>query len=370
MKICSNCFRDSEIVSIINSLGENQKRKVICPTCGKKTLFLYDTDEEYDVDISSYISELISAYKVESELDPTFPTSEIRPLAEDLLKNWNIFNKSLSVDKINSIISETAVKSREISDKYLNENVGLFQLYDQKCIDEASILKFGDWDSFIEELKYKNRFHSNYVNEDNLKKLCNYVSHEIKEGQLLYRCRIITDGKKLTNKEMGPPPKGMSSDGRANAFGISRLYLASDKYTAIKEVRSGAFDMVCVGKFHAKEDLTVVDLDRLNKISPFQAGDISLYIINIQILNKINEEISKTLSSSDNRLDYVPTQFIIDLIQSFKDDEGNPLYDGIKYHSTMDEKAYNVALFDSSKCYCERVFHYKVSGITYRINKP
>ncbi|MFQ9061839.1 MAG: RES domain-containing protein [Oscillospiraceae bacterium] len=59
---------------------------------------------------------------------------------------------------------------------------------------------------------------------------------------------------------MSAPPAGKSSEGRANARGITCLYVANDVDTTLHEVRAGVFDFVCVGAFRLKEDITVVDL--------------------------------------------------------------------------------------------------------------
>ena len=56
------------------------------------------------------------------------------------------------------------------------------------------------------------------------------------------------------------PPAGKSSEGRANARGITCLYVASDVDTTLHEVRAGVFDFVSVGTFRLKQDITVVDL--------------------------------------------------------------------------------------------------------------
>ena len=71
---------------------------------------------------------------------------------------------------------------------------------------------------------------------------------------------------------MSAPPAGRSSEGRANARGITCLYLASDADTTLHEVRAGVFDYVCVGTFQLRKDITVVDLRAITDISPFVEG--------------------------------------------------------------------------------------------------
>ena len=87
---------------------------------------------------------------------------------------------------------------------------------------------------------------------------------------------------------MSAPPAGKSSEGRANARGITCLYVASDVDTTLHEVRAGVFDFVSVGTFRLKQDITVVDLRAITEISPFVDGLEYLdHAINKQYLEKL-----------------------------------------------------------------------------------
>ena len=92
--------------------------------------------------------------------------------------------------------------------------------------------------------------------------------------------------------KMGAPPIEYTTDGRANAKGIRCLYLGDSAETTIYETRAGAYDFVTVGKFKLKKDIIVVDLKRINQISPFiEELDCLEYAINKEHLNKINNEM-------------------------------------------------------------------------------
>lgn len=160
-----------------------------------------------------------------------------------------------------------------------------------------------------------------------------------------------------------------SSEGRANARGITCLYLASDIDTSLHEVRAGVFDFVCVGTFRLKTDITVVDLRAITEISPFIEGlDYLDHAINKNYLEKLNNEMSKPLRRSDSVLDYVPTQYIADFIKSIEHN-GKQEYAGIEYNSTTNPGGYNLAIFNPDLFECISVSVYDIEKLQYTSKK-
>ena len=144
------------------------------------------------------------------------------------------------------------------------------------------------------------------------------------------------------------------------------MYLGDTAETTIYEARAGAYDFVTVGKFKLKKDIIVVDLKRINQISPFIEGLNCLeYAINKEHLNKINDEMSKIMRRSDSALDYVPTQYITDFVKSIIHDDVAE-YAGIEYKSVMHSEGYNLALFDPDLCECVDTQVYGIDTIDYR----
>ena len=102
-----------------------------------------------------------------------------------------------------------------------------------------------------------------------------------------FRGRISEE--KLKVSEMGPPPAHLATAGRANANGISCLYLAGDEITTLHEIRARDLDSISIGRFEAKYDLRLIDLAELDKISPFRVNEIFTYewlALNMPILKK------------------------------------------------------------------------------------
>ena len=85
MIFCENCFQDAEVISIIRR--QNFKGK--CPICGKNNVYLYDTNNNYD--LVSLFDDLISIFTPVSLLPTEYPKSEIKLLKTELKENWHIF---------------------------------------------------------------------------------------------------------------------------------------------------------------------------------------------------------------------------------------------------------------------------------------
>lgn len=184
-------------------------------------------------------------------------------------------------------------------------------------------------------------------------------------GECFYRCRISTE-EGIPMDKMGAPPIEYTTDGRANAKGIRCLYLGDSAETTIYETRAGAYDFVTVGKFKLKKDIIVVDLKRINQISPFiEELDCLEYAINKEHLNKINNEMGRIMRRSDSALDYIPTQYITDFVKSITHNEVAE-YAGIEYKSVMHENGYNLAIFNPELFECIDTKIYKIDMIDYR----
>lgn len=357
MIFCHKCFRDVEIRAIIEGIGQRGN----CPICGNTNVYIYDTD--INSELVGYFEDLISIYTPLRLLPPDFPRAEVLSLKETLINNWSIFN-GLQLTDVYSIITSICKDKYEEDQEIFDSTVGIAEFHNSDYINEHSLLKTNRWEDFVTAVKTQNRFHTNYINTDILEHFCSYIRRPYKRGDIFYRGRISSSvGYSL--QEMGAPPYERATAGRANASGIRCLYLANDVDTAVHEVRAGAFDFISIGKFELQEDIIVVDLKSIDKISPFIDGlDYLEHAINKEHLNKINAEMGKALRRSDNVLDYVPTQYISDFIKSIEL-HGIPEYKGIEYNSTMNEYGFNLAIFYPDLFNCIDVNVYKIEHLRY-----
>ncbi len=358
MIFCEKCFSDTEVISVIRNIAEVGE----CPLCKSKNVNIYDTNK-YD-DLSMMFDELISIYTPISLLPKSYPKSNTHLLKNELIYNWNIFNKK-SESEVYDIITAICKDKYDYNSEVFDQPVGIQELYDREYLMKHSLLTTNSWTDFVDALKTKNRFHTHYIDLDLLERFCSYIRKPYKAGEILYRSRISEEDG-IAIEEMGAPPIGQTADGRANARGIRCLYLGDSAETTIYETRAGAYDYVTVGKFQLKNDIIVVDLKRINQISPFIEGlDCLEYAINKEHLNKINDEMSKIMRRSDSTLDYVPTQYITDFVKSIVHDNKEE-YAGIEYKSVMHSGGYNLAIFNPDLFECIAVDVYRIDTIDYR----
>lgn len=355
MICCTNCFKDRDIISRIESLN----KKGDCETCGSKDMFIYNTDEENF--LTDEFDALLSIYTPENFLPNDYPREKLNLLKEELYSNWNIF--SLERNMIYRLITNICREKYSYTPDIFDSPVGIPELEQENYLTENSLLKTFNWEDFVNAIKTENRFHTNYVNTEVLRMLCTYIKKSYKAGAAFFRARISgKEGFAIT--EMGAPPSGKATAGRANSAGIGCLYLASNEMTTLHEIRAGAYDYVSVGKFILKQNIDIVDLTNIDKISVFTGLDCTQHAINKEHLRKISYEIAKPLRRNDSPLDYLPTQYISDFIKSIEHD-GKKEYCGIEYKSTMCSSGYNLAIFDENLFKCESVSVYHVNDLKY-----
>ena len=360
MIFCSECFRNLEIKSIIDERGKIGN----CSVCGTKNVKVYDTEQ--DDTLFGMFDNLVSIYTAEVDLPKSYPIDERRLLVEAIRSDWEIFSDipDEAVLEILKSLSPTVLNDYPMVFEML---VGIPEKYDKEFLQKNSILRVGKWDEFVYTLKHINRFHTNLIDTQLLKKYCLEISKDIPVGkQRFYRGRIAKDCNGFPPSEMGAPPKEIATEGRANSAGISRLYLTYDRETTFHEIRAAEYDYVTIGTFKQLKPLKVVDLQQIHKISSFKVdADCMALAINREHLLRIDQEMGRTMRRGDSPLDYLPTQYICDFILSIVDDDGKPVFDGIKYKSAMHTRGSNLVIFapDSFKCTYTRT--YEVQKLTY-----
>lgn len=365
MIICSSCFRDPEIVSIIKRTSQIGD----CPICGAHNVNLYDSSKEST--LNGFFDNLLAVYTPLEDLPLDYPEDDIDTLGHLLAKDWEIF-ADIREDTIVGILKALSPTVVEDMPLLFTSPVGIVEKYDIDYLREHSILRTQKWDDFVEAIKHRNRFHSNLINTSLLQQYCLYINKTLDNPkQRLYRGRIAKNSKGFTQSEMGAPPPEKASDGRANSAGISRLYLTYDRETTLHEIRAAEFDFITIATFKPIETIKVVDLKKIGSISPFAPDvDCTALAINREHLQKINLEMGKTMRRGDSALDYLPTQYICDFVMSIEDENGNPFFDGIEYQSAMRSNGANLAVFYPEKFKCTYCRTYEVTKLTYHKEIP
>ena len=358
MICCKECFRDPEMRAAIEMIGH----KGDCPVCKRRDIWIYDSEEDaFIFDIEELLDTIFEVYVPESELPDSYPDEEKMKLEERLLKDWEIFSGDLQQVKM---IAEAVVdESFDLDSRLISEQVGIPKLFDEEYLEKKSILGVHSWEVFKKYLRNENRFHSKYINLEILKEILRETETVIPVGRKFYRARVSNEKgtKGFTRNEMWAPPDDVASAGRANSKGQSCLYLSNNKKTTVKEIRAHAFDYVTIATFRTNREIRVLDLSSITHISPFYGGmDKIAYLVNEGHLRKIKNDMAKPMSRWDSELDYLPTQYISDFAKYLG-------YDGVKYYSTFDKTAFNLALFDSTACDCIYHRNFLIGDLDYKM---
>ncbi|MCA0120160.1 MULTISPECIES: RES family NAD+ phosphorylase [unclassified Bacillus (in: firmicutes)] len=356
MNCCVECFVSPEIKSIISSLDNNGN----CAFCDSRNVQVYDLKADDGLD--NLFNEILNIFKLGSELiTDGFPEVNLISIRDQFENKWKIFN-GFAGDKIYTFLKTLLERKYPDKMELLINQVGIIEWMNKEYLEEKSVLKGHTWTDFVNYIKYRNRFHSKYVNfgvlNEYIEKLTTFVEEDI-----FYRGRISND-KELGIKNMGAPDPPKSSAGRANSEGISHLYLASAIETVVSEIRPSISDTVYIGKFPLKQKLKVIDFRMLKNLDVFTFEDPVMYAINLDIFNEMSMEISKPVRSGDSKLEYLPTQFIVDYIKSLNEIQSES-YQGIVFESTLSTKGYNLMVFDTGLLECTTVEKIIINNISY-----
>ena len=211
---------------------------------------------------------------------------------------------------------------------------------------------------FIEEIQFRNRNPQDIKVLELLDDLSTNPERRIPVGTHLYRCRIMPDISKA-GKENGffgygksdsfVPPPNVTRDLRANYRYIPYLYCANHPYTALVEVRPRLGANVSVATITTNAELTLLDFTL--KDIPKRMTDTKL-----RLFADLSMLYSKPVTSEDDILDYIPTQFVAEYAKRLG-------YDGIAFRSSLtpeledqdvhmyqDLDRYNIVVFNYSKC--------------------
>ncbi len=97
--------------------------------------------------------------------------------------------------------------------------------------------------------------------------------------------------------------------------------------------------------------------------SPFRWGkELPVVVRTMGFLRKLGQELSRPIGARRRDAEYLPTQFLCELIKT----EG---FDGVLYSSGLGH-GHNVALFDPLVARCTEVEEVCISGVDVTFKKP
>lgn len=173
---------------------------------------------------------------------------------------------------------------------------------------------------------------------------------------------ILIDGEHLdipsplTPDRMKPRPN-RATDGRANPKGIPYLYLATNRDTALAEVRPWIGSFISVAQFKTLRTLKLVNCttDRKGYRIYFEEPPPNEREESVWL--DIDRAFAKPVNPNDDTADYVPTQIIAELFKS----EG---FDGVAYRSSLGSD-HNICLFDTEAAELINCFLFEVKSINF-----
>lgn len=338
MNVCPNCFDDKEIKSFIS----NQKTIGTCSVCSSENQHLIDIDE-----LKDFFQELLNNFELSSSGSALF---------DKINTNWDFFKTEAYANKILDYVLQNV--DTEI--KSITANVDF----------TAEILEnIANWDTFKDDLKWKNRFisyHNNLV-ELGWDGFFN-VFYEITSDMKFYRARLHTKTglSKYKRKEMYSPPKEIAPAGRANPSGIPYLYLSDNEKTVLYEIRATLFDEVSIGVFKLNNGIKVhrlVDFTEGASLFDLSIPNLKNTITSKLLCDKISLDLSKPMRRYDSELEYVPTQFICEFIKNIVG------ADGIIFRSSVDPEGKNIVIFNQEIMKCIDVSKVKINTINLKYSK-
>lgn len=179
---------------------------------------------------------------------------------------------------------------------------------------------------------------------------CHGRSAEIKEGRRFYRAQVahhdVLDadvGEELPGPALPQrmfPFRDRATEGRVNPKGIPCLYMASDKHTAMAEVRPWIGSLVSLGQLQTRRPLRIVDCTKGAERHPIYIdGEPSAEKRTEAVWSHIARAFREPVTRDDDVASYTATQIIAEVFRN----EG---FDGLAYRSAFGTDQFSIALFD------------------------
>lgn len=351
---CEHCFTDFFVKETIIKTGSIGT----CSFCGSRDSRCVSPKE-----LQKLFLPLIDLYSPAEDFLKDEDKKSFRGhyIWQKIQADWNIFNFKEEAS-VKTLLSEICFdETRSPSYQKLTESyVENLQTFKKENGIESKRLE-ARWLAFSDELKKQNRFFpKTAIDRFEYIALLQFLEMKIPKDEKLYRARNSYGKEKFSSQEMNKPSFDMTKNGRANPVGIPYLYLASDANVAIYEIKPSLKDPVTVGEFIVQNDLRIIDL---RDVSPFQfikSEDFDTLVRDIDFLYKLGEDLAKTINPKDADLEYLPTQYLCELIKSAG-------WDGVAYKSSF-AQGYNLAVFFDEKLSCigTKLYEIQEAKLTYK----
>lgn len=173
-----------------------------------------------------------------------------------------------------------------------------------------------------------------------ISKYVHMIEEQIPSGTEFFRARSEYKTKRLvqlenglieahyegsSGKDMGPPPPPNASAGRLNRAGVSFLYVATDEYTAVCEVRPHPGHIVSVGRAESLAGIRVVRLTKMDFYDFYLSEELLNFYWLIHTLDKL---FSMPVVPDERPIKYCLSQVFSDAFRELG-------FDGMRYRSSV-----------------------------------
>lgn len=160
------------------------------------------------------------------------------------------------------------------------------------------------------------------------------------------------------------PLRNAAHEGRVNPKGIPCLYLATDKETAMSEIRPWLGAKLSVATFRTERVLRIVDCSVHHNSNPFldlRLDNPSPEQVTDSVWTQVDQAFSEPINDDLATASYSPTQVIAEAFRQSG-------FDGVVYKSKLGP-GFNLALFDldCAKPVARKLF--KVTGVTFQFSE-
>jgi RES domain/HEPN/RES N-terminal domain 1 len=229
------------------------------------------------------------------------------------------------------------------------------------------------WEKFTHQIKHEQRFFFEHVDKrekhqsvfppsEMLREISKLVVkhkllRKIESGVELFRVRTRNAEKwPLNEEQLGAPRADIARAGRMNPAGISYMYAAFNRETAVAETISARPTVYVMSKWKTLRKLVVLDLSRLPAL-PSQFDETKRRQREaLLFLGSFICDISKPVGAEyKDQIEYVPTQVVSEYFAHVFPLTGNSgRLDGLQYQSAKRPEGINVVLFPSPMGQIER----------------
>jgi hypothetical protein len=338
-RACPECFAHPWLREYV---ADQSTFSGTCPNCRRRKQPLVPVSTLYDP-----FANLLSAYQPVEDLLLEVGTTILDLIQED----WEVFSERLFENGRAGQLLEVIMRSGWDDDSG-EPILGAADLYVARHRHWTHDTLEEIWQQFADEvksdptrtLKFRDANFDEFLIYEELlgSRTIRYPA-----GTVLYRARLgFTRGndgdKPYQGSAMGAPPPEKAGPGRASAKGKVVLYCTNQEPTAVAEVRPVRGEYVSVAEVLAARELEILDLiTEPERPNPFTDDSVTYRVEFAGLLAGFAEELSKPLRSRDDPTDYIPSQKLVQLIQTTS-------VDGILYPSAMAPRGANIVLFDPS----------------------